>query len=229
MTTRIKQIVENSDTPSGKIFDLAIQGLILLSLATFCIATLPDLDAGTRRLLDAIEFGTVAIFTIEYLLRMAVADKKLSFIFSIYGLIDLAAITPFYVAPAFDLRSIRVLRMLRLLRILKMARYSKAASRFRDAFVSVKEELVLFLGATAILIFLASVGIYFCERDAQPEKFRSIFHAMWWTMSALTPLGIGSVYPITLGGRLFTTVILLFGLGLIAVPSGMLASVLRKD
>jgi voltage-gated potassium channel len=121
----IKQIIEESDTPAGKIFDLFIQSLIVLSLISFSIETLPDLSKNAKRILKISELITVIIFTIEYLLRIFVADKKLKFVFSFFGLIDLFAILPFYVASGIDLRSIRVFRLFRLFRIFKMFRYSR--------------------------------------------------------------------------------------------------------
>ncbi len=107
-------------------------------------------------------------------------------------------------------------------------RYSKAVRHFRLAIKEIKEELILYLVLTVVLLFVASIGIYYFENEAQPEKFKSIFHCMWWAISTLTTVGYGDVYPITLGGRIFTAIILLIGLGLIAVPSGLIASAFTK-
>ena len=141
----IKRTVEKSDTKAGKTFDLFIQSLIVLSLISFSIETLPNLSETTKRILDILEVIIVTVFTIEYLLRLIVADKKLRFVFSFYGLIDLFAILPFYVARGIDLRSLRVFRLFRLVRAFKIFRYSQAIQRFRNAFSAVKEELILFL------------------------------------------------------------------------------------
>ncbi len=122
---QIKQIIEKSDTVPGKAFDLFIQSLIVLSLISFSIETLPDLSENTKRILKITETITVIIFSAEYLLRLFVADKKLKFVFSFYGLIDLFAILPFYIARGIDLQSIRVFRLFRLFRAFKIFRYSK--------------------------------------------------------------------------------------------------------
>jgi voltage-gated potassium channel len=127
-----------------------------------------------------------------------------------------------------DLRSIRTFRLLRLFRIFKLARYSAAIRRFHVAIRIAKEEIVLFLGATLILLYLAAVGIYYFESDAQPEKFGSVFHSLWWAVVTLTTVGYGDVYPITVGGRIFTFLILVIGLGVISVPAGLVASALAK-
>lgn len=224
----MKEIVERSDTPLGRSFDLAIQGLIVYTLITFSIETLPDLPPKLSRFLKISEVICVAIFTIEYGLRLLVADKKLSFATSFFGLVDLAAILPFYLSVGIDLRALRILRLLRLIRILKLARYSIAVRRFHRALLIAKEELILYVFVTAILLYLSAVGIYYFERDAQPEQFASVFHSLWWAVITLTTVGYGDVYPVTLGGRVFTFLILLVGLGIISIPAGLIASALSK-
>ena len=225
---KIKRIIEENDTKAGRIFDLFIHSLIVLSLISFSIETLPDLSEITKRILGMLEVIIVAIFTIEYLLRLIVADGKLRFFLSFYGLIDLLAILPFYVARGIDLRSLRVFRLFRLIRAFKIFRYSKAIQRFKNAFLAVKEELILFMIATVFLLFIAAVGIYYFENPAQPEQFKSIFHCLWWAVATLTTVGYGDVYPITAGGKVFTFIMLMIGLGIIAVPTGLIASALTK-
>ncbi len=225
---QLKRIIEENDTTAGKTFDFFIQFLIVLSLVSFSIETLPDLSVNTKIILNIAEVITVAIFTIEYLLRLIVADKKLKVIFSFYGLIDLIAILPFYIARGIDLRSIRIFRLFRLFRAFKVFRYSNAIQKFKNAFLSVKEELILFLVATFFLLFIASVGIYYFENPAQPEQFKSIFHCLWWAVVTLTTVGYGDMFPITAGGKIFTSFIAIISIGIIAVPTGLLASALTK-
>jgi voltage-gated potassium channel len=224
----LKDVVERTDTRAGRAFDLAIQALIVISLITFAVETLPDLPVGVQQFLAASEVVIVLLFTTEYLLRLLIADRRLAFVFSFYGLIDLAAILPFYLATGLDLRSIRALRLLRLFRILKVARYSRAITRIRTAFRVAREELVLFGAASAVIVYVASVGIYYFEHTAQPDVFASVFHSMWWAVSTLTTVGYGDVYPITAGGRAFTALVLFVGLGVVAVPAGILASALSQ-
>lgn len=225
---QLKKIIEENDTTAGKTFDFFIQFLIVLSLVSFSIETLPDLSVNTKIILNIAEVITVAIFTIEYLLRLIVADKKLKVIFSFYGLIDLIAILPFYIARGIDLRSIRIFRLFRLFRAFKVFRYSNAIQKFKSAFLSVKEEMILFLVATLFLLFIASVGIYYFENPAQPEQFKSIFHCLWWAVVTLTTVGYGDMFPITAGGKIFTSFIAIISIGIIAVPTGLLASALTK-
>ena len=225
---QFKKIVEETDTKAGRVFDLTIQALIFISLVTFSIETLPDLNDFSRKILSIIEMVTVIIFSVEYLLRIVVADNKLKFIFSFYGMIDLLAILPFYVARGIDLRSIRVFRLFRLFRIFKIVRYSKAIQRLKQAFFTVKEELVLFIIATAFLLYVSAVGIYYFENAVQPEKFKSILDGLWWATATLTTVGYGDVYPVTVGGKIFTFIILIIGIGIVAVPTGLVASALTE-
>ena len=225
----LKAILEETDTTAGRIFDLFIQALIVASIITFSIETLPDLEDKTKDILFSVETFIVVIFTIEYLLRIYIADKKSGYIFSFYGIVDFIAIVPFYISlGTIDLRTLRILRMLRLFRLFKLVRYNKATTRFYRAFYIVKEELVLFGIVTLMLLYISSVGIYYFENESQPEQFKSIFHSFWWAVTTLTTVGYGDVYPITIGGRLFTFIILMIGLGLAAVPAGLLAAALSK-
>ena len=154
----LKDIIERTDHRAGRLFDLFIQALIVLSLISFSVDTLPDLSTSARQILRAIEMGTVAIFTAEYLLRIAVADRRLGYIFSFFGIIDLLAILPFYITSGVDLRAVRAFRLLRLLRALKLVRYSQAIQRFHRAFQIAREEIVLFFSVACILMFLAELA-----------------------------------------------------------------------
>jgi len=201
--------------------------LIVLSLITFSIETLPNLTPVTKWWLWVVEIATVAIFTIEYMLRVAFSERKLGFVFSFFGIIDLLSILPFYISTGVDLRSIRAFRLLRLFRIFKLVRYSKAIQRFHRALMIAREELILYFIVTVMLVYMAAVGIYYCETDAQPEKFQSVFHSLWWAVATLTTVGYGDVYPITVGGKIFTFLMLLVGLGIVSVPAGIVSSALQ--
>jgi voltage-gated potassium channel len=228
MKERIRKIVEDNSSRKGKLFDYFIQVLILLSLVAFAISTLPNNTKETIRILNVFEITCVAIFTIEYALRVFVAEKPLKYIFSFYGIIDFLAIFPFYLRSVYDLRALRAFRVFRIFRTLKLIRYNKALNRFHIAAGIVKEEIVLFLIITAIFIFLASTGIYYFENAAQPEIFTSVIHSGWWAVVTLTTVGYGDVYPITVGGKIFTFFILIIGVGIVTIPAGLVASALSK-
>ena len=228
MKKQLWLILEDTTTKRGRYFDYFIQILILLSLVSFSLDTLPNLSYITRVFLDYFEVISIVIFTIEFLLRIYVSKKPLSYIFSFYGIIDILAILPFYLNRVLDLRFLRAFRIFRIFRALKLLRYNKALNRFRIAFKIVKEEVTLFFIVTLVLIFITSAGIYFFENEAQPEVFKSVFHSAWWSIVTLTTVGYGDVYPITLGGKIFTFFVLMIGVGLVTVPAGLVATALSK-
>jgi voltage-gated potassium channel len=219
---------ENSNILDSPFFASIIAGLIIFSVICFSLETMPGLRPSTYQYLQYAEYLVVVVFTFEYAYRIWSTPKKLSFIFSFYGVIDLLAILPFYISSGFDLRSLRLLRLLRLIRLLKLVRYSKAVKRFNNALFMAKEELVVFSFASVIMIFIAAVGIYHFEHEAQPLVFASIFDSLWWAVTSFTTVGYGDMFPITTGGRIFTFFVLMIGVGLIAVPTGIIASSLAQ-
>ncbi|MDO1499770.1 ion transporter [Winogradskyella maritima] len=228
MKENIRNLIDNNKSWQGRYFGFFIQFLIIVSVISFSLETLPDLSDTQRQILNAIELFCVLVFTLEYLMRIYVAPKKLKFIFSFFGIIDLLAILPFYLSFGIDLRSLRMLRLFRLFRLLKLVRYNRAMLQFTKAMILAKEQIVLFMGVTLILIYFSAVGIYYFENEAQPEHFSSIFDSLWWAIITLTTVGYGDVYPITMGGKMFTFFILLIGLGIVAIPTGIISSSLTK-
>lgn len=228
MKKQLRSIIEDNTTRQGKYFDYFIQTLILLSLIAFTIETLPNNSKNTIEFLSLFEFVCIIIFSIEYLLRVFFAKHPFKYIFSFYGIIDLLAIMPFYLKSVYDLRALRAFRIFRIFRAFKLIRYNKALNRFNIATKIVKEEMILFFIITFIFVFLASSGIYFFENKAQPELFSSVLHSGWWAIATLTTVGYCDIYPITVGGKIFTFFILLIGVGIVTVPAGLVASALSK-
>lgn len=202
--------------------------LIVVYLLLMPLETLGGLPAAAYAALERFEIAATALFVVEYCLRVWIADRKKDYVLSFYGIVDFIAIFPALVLPMAGLQELRALRLLRLFRITKALRYSRAARRFGRALADAKEEVVIFLAATAVLLYVASVGIYHFEHEAQPEAFASVFHAWWWAVATLMTIGYGDVYPITTGGRVFTAIIALLGLGTVATLTGIVASALSK-
>ncbi|SHJ80929.1 voltage-gated potassium channel [Arenibacter nanhaiticus] len=225
---RIRSIIEDNDSKPGRLFDITIQILIFISILVYCLGTLPNLSPFWTRTLDIVNNVCYIVFTIEYFGRIYITNHKLKYIFSFYGIIDLLAILPFLFAKQFDLRAIRALRIFRIISALKISKYNDALRRFAVALKIIRPELTLFFILTGIFIFLSAAGIYYFENEAQPKEFASIFHSLWWAIITLTTVGYGDIYPITLGGRVFTFVILLMGLGVITIPTGLIASALSS-
>jgi voltage-gated potassium channel len=212
----------------GRRLELFVQVMIVASLVAFSVETLPDLSPALQLGLERFEQFSVLVFVIEYVARVWFAKDRRKFVFSFFGLVDLIAILPFFLATTIDLRSARALRLLRVFRILKLARYNAAVRRFHVALILAKEEIILFMVLTTIVLYLAAVGIYHFEHEAQPEHFKSVFHSIWWAITTLTTVGYGDVYPITTGGRMFTFVVLFAGLGIVSVPAGLISTALLR-
>jgi len=228
LRAKIHDIVEDNTTRWGRVFDYFIQAMIVVSLIAYSIGTLPNNSESTRAILRSIEWFSVIVFTIEYVLRIWVSRKPLKYIFSFYGIIDFVAVVPSYFTSSGHLLSLRALRIFRIFRAFKLVRYNAALNRFNVAARLVKEELILFLMVTTILLFLASAGIYYFENEAQPEEFSSIFASSWWAVATLTTVGYGDVYPVTVGGKIFTFFIVMVGVGIVTIPAGLVASALTE-
>lgn len=202
--------------------------MIIVSIVNFTILTLPNLSTKTQEIINGLEVFCVAVFTIEYLLRIYAAKSRVRFFFSFFGLVDLIAILPFYLALGMDLKSLRAIRLFRILRLFKFLRYGNTLEKMKKSFNIIKRKLFLFTLATLLLLYFSSIGIYYFENEAQPEVFTSLFDAMWWSVATLTTVGYGDVYPITNGGKIFASAIVFIGLGLVAIPTGLIASSLTK-
>lgn len=209
-------------TAFGRVFQSCIQVLIVLSIVAFTVETLPDLSQEMRDALRYFEVFVIAVFTVEYLLRLWLSERPLAFFFSFFGITDLLVILPFYLQLGLDLRSLRILWLFRLFRLFKLVRYVDAAKRIGDAFRLIRVDLAVFGMGALFVFYLAAVGIYFFEKDAQPETFASVFHSFWWALATLTTVGYGDVYPVTVGGKIFTFFTLMIGLGVFAVPTGLI-------
>ena len=214
----------------SKFVDILIQILIMVCIVQASLETMPSLRDKYKNVWEFSEKFFIIVFSIEYLLRIYIADKKIKFIFSFYGLIDLVAILPSILAFSFlDSRFLRSIRLLRILRIFKLARYLKALNRLQNSLKDIKEEVALFFVLSMLLLYVSASGIYYFEYDAQPEIFKSIPHSLWWAVSTLTTVGYGDIYPVTIGGKVFTFFIMMLGIGIISVPSGLFASSFSKN
>ena len=158
----IKLVIE-SDTKLGRRFDIFIQILIVLSLISFSVETIPDLDLRIILFLEDFELFTVIIFSIELLLRLILTKPPFKYIISFFGIVDFLAVLPFYLSTCVDLRSIRIFILFRLFRIFKLLKYNSAIDRLLFAFREIKKELFIFLIATIFLLYVSSVGIYYFE------------------------------------------------------------------
>ena len=222
---------------SGHILDIALISLIMINVVAIVIESIPSVAEQYYNEFLVLEIVSVAIFAIEYLARLwACVDKtryaamegshtkrRLSYFFSPLAIVDLIAILPSLMMFLFPL-DLRFLRVLRLLRVFKLTRYSRAMQLLLKAFNDEGSSLMAAFFIMAVVLILASCGIYLIEHDIQPDKFGSIPAAMWWAMATLTTVGYGDVVPITPLGKFFGGVITLLSMGMVAIPTGLLAS-----
>lgn len=234
LKARIFGILEPGDEDS-KYFDPFIMGLILLNVAAVVLETVDSIYSAYAPLFDAFDVFSVAVFTVEYILRVWSCTinprfkdpvrGRLQFMVTPLALVDIVAVLPFYLPFIFaDLRFMRAMRLFRLFRVLKLARYSESLQTFVDVLRLKKEELLLMLFAIMILLVVSSSLMYEAENAAQPDAFASIPAAMWWGIVTLATVGYGDVYPITPWGKFIGSIVVLLGIGLFALPTGVLAS-----
>jgi len=210
--------------------------LIVLNIIAIMLESYPNLEDQYRFYFDLFELLSIAIFTIEYFLRIWVADLKYpgmspgmarySFIFSVHGIIDLLAILPFYI-PLFittDWRFLRILRLTRIIRVLKLNRYSRSMQLVGDVLKEIRNDLIVTFMVCMMLLMVASTIMFYVEHDAQPDRFHSILDSFWWGVATLTTVGYGDIYPITGWGKFISGVIALLGIALLALPTSILTS-----
>jgi len=218
------------------IFDYVIMGLIVLSIISIILESIKEIGPEFKLFLNWFDMFSVSIFSIEYLLRLYVSDlthpssnkfkSVLKFIFSVSGLIDLFAILPFYLplVMKIDLRFLRTLRLIRFLRILKINRYANSLNLIGAVLKDKKSELAVTGFVTLLLLVFSSFIMYNIEGEIQPDVFPNILAAFWWSVATLTTVGYGDVYPITGLGKFISGLIALVGIGVVALPTGIIGS-----
>lgn len=230
----VHRLLEPGDD-EGRWFDVFIICLIVLNVTAVVLETVWWINARFAHLFDLFEMFSVAVFTVEYILRVwsCTVDPRFSdpirgrfrFMRTPLAVADLLAFLPFYLPFVFpDMRVLRVVRLFRLLRIMKLARYTESIDLFEDVIRMKKDELVLVFVSLLILLLVSSTLMYEVEHDAQPDKFSSIPAAMWWGLVTLATVGYGDVYPVTPAGKLIGSVVVMLGIGLFALPAGIIAS-----
>lgn len=239
-TFEVLELAPEEDDAS-RLFDIAISILICANILAVVLESVPSLFEAYHPYFYGFEVVSVAVFTAEYGLRVWSSVSvpryshpvlgRLRFSVTPLALIDLLAIAPFYLpmVMTLDLRFARALRLFRLLRVLKLTRYSESMRALGRVFRDKREELTLTLAVGVMLLLFASSGMYFIESDVQPGAFNSIPAAMWWGVATLTTVGYGDVYPVTALGKFFGVLIAVFGVGIFALPAGILASGLTQN
>ena len=220
----IHEIIYEADTPLGRLFDIVLFVLILVSVVVVALETVDTVNAKYSDLFLKIEWAITIFFTLEYFLRIVSVKKPLRYIFSFYGLIDLISTIPLYLSYVFAgsqvLLAVRALRLLRVFRILKLVKFLGEASQLRRALRASRAKILVFIYTVVILAVLMGTVMYMIEKPYN-EQFTSIPRSIYWTVVTLTTVGYGDISPSTPLGQLIATIIMVLGYGIIAVPTGI--------
>ena len=222
---------------TSRIWDISLFSLVVLNLIAVALESVPAFQSNYGNWLYNFELFSVIVFSFEYIARVWSAPAKreidlansplkarFRYIFSFYGLIDLVAILPFYIQAFFPGLDLRVLRALRLLRILKLNHYNSALDDLFGAIVEEKKSFMTTLYIFSVAFVLSSSLIYYAEHKVQPEAFRSIPDAMYWSIITLTTVGYGDVSPITVFGKSIAAITAIFGVVVVALLTGIVAN-----
>jgi len=229
-------IKDQADSTAGKIFGIAMSTIICLNIVFVLIDTIEHEPGSLTAASRIIEVVSVTLFSIEYLLRVWTADlvypelrpasARLHHVVSFMAIIDLVSILPFYLPAVIpiDLRILRALRLVRLVRILKLGRYNTAMATIGRVLKKSAPSLISSVTVVALLMLVSSVIMYYVEYPRNPDKFNSAFSGLWWAVSTMTTVGYGDIFPVTTLGRILGAVIELLGVGLVAIPTGIISA-----
>ncbi|WP_313740422.1 ion transporter [Pseudomonas sp.] len=227
---RLYVVVFQSDTPAGRRFDKLLLLVILASLVTVILDSISEVHRNYSQVLAAIEWGFTAIFLLEYLTRLYSSPKPLRYAFSFYGLVDLLAIVPgiiaLYYSDAQYLLIVRVIRMLRIFRVLKLSPYLNQADYLLKALRGSKQKIIVFLVSVSTLVTVFGTLMYVIEG---PEHgFTSIPKGIYWAIVTLTTVGFGDIVPQTPLGQVLSSLVMITGYSIIAVPTGIFTAELAN-
>lgn len=236
-----KSLYRILETSAGKrrglslLFNLVLITIITLNAVAIVLNTVPDYNRRFTKLFYDFELFSVIFFSIEYLLRVWVCVEnekyhhpiwgRVRYIFSTSAIIDFLAIFPFYFSLfSTDLGVVRILRLFRIFRLFRISRYSHAFRMIQSVVSDKKEELILSTALVIFMLIIVSSVMYYVEHPAQPSKFSSIPATMWWGVTAMTTVGYGDIHPVTPLGKFLGGISAIVGIGLFALPTGILVS-----
>ena len=241
---RIYQILEFTDPEdrTSRFVSFGIVGLIIVNVLAIVLESIPSLYEAYEKTFFRLEIVSCITFILEYVLRVwaSVEDpetledesgtqitngkRRINFMLKPLAIIDFLAFVPIFLQLLFPGVDLRFLRALRLLRVFKLTRYFQSFEMILEVLHDEWRSLAGTVFIMLVILVIAACGLYYIERDIQPDKFGSIPEAMWWAMAALTTVGYGDAYPITPIGKIIGSIVTLLGIGMVALPSGILAS-----
>ena len=227
---KIYEVIFEADTPWGKAFDVALLWAILGSVSAVCLDSVASFEERFHDVFVAAEWTFTALFSIEYLLRMISVRQPLRYAISFYGLVDLLAILPSYLSlfipGSQHLLVIRIMRLLRVFRVLKLGRYVSESRVLMTAIRNSRAKITVFLFAVMTLVVVIGAAMYLIEGPG--NGFTSIPKAMYWAIVTLTTVGYGDVIPMTVPGQMLSSVLMILGYGIIAIPTGIVTAELTS-
>ena len=234
---RVWEILEPAEPEDkiSKVIDVFLVSLIFFNILMVILETVDKLFIEYELFFKYFEFFSVIIFSIEYIGRLwscienkskneTNSNARIKYIFSFSAIIDAIAILPSLLAYFFPTVDLRFVRALRIFRLLKFSRYSNSINTLLIVLWDQRKSLGAAFFILFIVLIISSSGMYLVEKDVQPEKFGSIPQSMWWSIVTLTTVGYGDAFPVTSLGKIFGSIIIILGIGTVALPSGILAS-----
>ena len=229
---KVHEIIYEADTPAGKLFDVLLLIVILISILLVMLESVENIESKYAVFLNISEWVITILFTLEYILRIISVKKPKTYIFSFYGIIDLLSTIPKYlslfVLGTHSLVAIRALRLLRVFRILKLTRFIGESANFGKALKRSRAKIAVFLSFVIVICIILGTVMYLVESE-QDSGFTSIPRSVYWAIVTLTTVGYGDIAPITALGQFIASLIMILGYGIIAVPTGIVTSEMTKS
>ena len=222
---RLHEVIFEADTRAGRAFDVGLLVAILVSVGAVMLESVADVRREHGAVLRAVEWSLTAAFTLEYVLRLVAVDRPARYARSFFGLMDLVAIVPTYLAlvvpEAHSLMVIRAVRLLRIFRILKLAQFLGEAQLLVLALRASRRKITVFLGGIVTIVTIVGTLMYVIE--GEEHGFTSIPTSMYWAVVTMTTVGYGDIAPRTAVGQLLAALLMILGYGIIAVPTGIVS------
>ncbi|WP_336128751.1 ion transporter [Mesoflavibacter sp. CH_XMU1422-2] len=229
---KLHEIIYEADTPAGKLFDIILLLLIITSIILVMLESVEEFAAKYIDFLNAAEWVITILFTIEYIARIAVVTQPKKYIFSFYGVIDLLSTIPkylsFFILGSHSLIAFRALRLMRVFRILKLARYVGESNNLIKALRASRAKIAVFVFFVLIVCVILGAVMYIVE-SGQDSGFTSIPRSVYWAIVTLTTVGYGDIAPATALGQLISSIIMIIGYGVIAIPTGIVSVEYSKN